>query len=767
VKRTRQLPALLATLGLLLFPLSLSGAAASLTKAQAKSARAPSFVELLAELQALGGRVENSPSERAAFGLIESTCRSAHLDLSSISFDESSDGYSYSRILEARVHGARDDELVVVVPVDSWIDAKAGRDGAVAIALALEEAASLGTEAASGRAPPISVRFVFLGAERRGLGATGEEASLGSRTWIARAVVPENIAVLYLSMDDLPVSIAVENAGAGILSPFWYYDRVRLALEAAGFPLRLEANRMQIYRLGLADSYGPAAPYLAANIPALAIRGQGDAPPADAQTIGESFSVFMNRFLDQNRAGFSDTWDRHYLIFQLGSLSAVVREPAYVAFLVCFSILALGAALLLSVTRREELRAVADRVPIMAAQLFALFLALCAILLAERGAAAIDALIIGSDDFWRLSPRLFMVSRIVSSFFLFLSLLSILVERCILTPNPYFYEFAALVCLAFDIFIFAAIRLPLSFYFVWAFVVVGISLALRRPLTTLVAYGLMYAPLLLLAVELLVRPELSLYRRIIVQGFGGILALAATTLPFFTFAASPLLFYSKHGARARSRAALGFAAVALAIETAALGSALFGAARSSSGARSGPELTLSETLDQDRGEFSDRLLADRRIGKGLLFRGDRRLPYGSSRDTATLSGPDAERRIEIRQYRSFFLDRVTDRIEVDCASAPYAVKLDLRSDSDLQIYDCDLPYRVSLDGKSAEVFAGINPGRRLQFSLTVPRGFRASLVIKADYLHPLVPYRYAGGGSPREGTFSVLATAALRGEAAE
>ena len=481
--------------------------------------------------------------------------------------------------------------------------------------------------------------------------------------------------------------------------------------------------------------------------------------------VGREFTVFLQNLLVRNERGFSESWDRHYLIFQLGGLSAVVREAAYVAFLICFSALAVGGALVLSVTRRSALKAAVHRMPIMAAQLLALFAALCAIVLVERGASALESLLIGSSDFWRLSPRIFAAARVLSSFFLFLSILSVLVERRVLTPNPYFYEFTALVCLTLDIYVFAAIRLTLSFYFIWAFFIVAISLAARKPFATLIAVCLMYVPLGLLAVELILRPEFAVYGRLMAPTVANGLVIAATTLPFFTFVASPLLFYSRHGAAARRHASAVFALVVFLIEGGLLAFAALGPARLPPGAAGAADFKLSETLDQDRGGFTAYLSADRRIGRGVLLRGDTRLPYRSASDRVVLHGRDDERIVEVGQSRSFFLDRVNDTITISWAQSPYSVELRLQGEKELQIYDCDLPYRVSLDGKSAVIFSGVNPGRSLRFSLTVPRDFSATLAVRSIYLHSLHAYRFAGGGSPDEGGSSVTFTSRLSGKA--
>ncbi|HTX73695.1 MAG TPA: hypothetical protein VMC79_12775, partial [Rectinemataceae bacterium] len=713
------------------------------------------FPQLLEAVRACGPRLENSASERACFDLIESVCRGSGLSPRSIPFGESSEGYSYSRIIEARLSGGLPDELAIIVPVDEWVDAEPGQDGASGIALALAGVEEYGAAAASGQAPALSLRFVFLGAERRGPRSSGEEAALGTKTWLSRAELGGKTAVLYLSTEGLPEGFALENAGGGILSPLWHYDRIRRSLESAGFPLRLEANRMQLYRLGLADSYGPAAAYLSAGIPAVDIRGQGTAPESEKVELGVQFSTFLRELVRANQQGFSDTWDRHYLIFQLGSVSAVVREPVYVAFLVAFSILATAGALILSITRRDALKAAAHRVPIIAGQLFILFVSLCILLSVERARSTLDAFILGSPDFWRLTPRVFAASTLLSSFLLFLAFMSLLVERRILTPNPYFYEFAALLCLALDILVFTAIRLPLSFYFVWAFLVVAVSLALRKPSATLLAYVIMYAPLLLLVAELSLRPELSLYGRVISPGVGASLVLAATTLPFFTFAASPLLFYSKRGAAARSRAALLFSLAALLVEAASLGNAAVIARRARLGDWSLAQGAVSETFDQDSSDFTTSFRADCRVGTARLLRGGSSLILASATSRAVQSGHEEQRFLEVQQRHSSFLDRVTDSIAVDSAQPPYSIELQLDGGVELQIYDCDLPYTVALDGRRATIFTGINPGSHFSFSLTVPRSFAATLSIRAHYLHPLVPYVFPDGSRPADGSFMV------------
>jgi hypothetical protein len=513
-----------------------------------------------------------------------------------------------------------------------------------------------------------------------------------------------------------------------------------------------------VYRLGLADRYGPAAPYLEAGIPAVELRSArvGTGVAID----GARYASLVDSLLAENSAGYPESWDLHYLIFEAGRFVATVRETAYVGFVVAVCAASAAFVLGLTIARRTAAKSLLARAPLLLWQVAALYAALVAVYLAGTVVARIDALALGSSDAWRITPRIFGGARILSSMLLFLAFISLLVERRALTSNPYFYEFAALLCLGVDVFVFSAVNLPISFLFLWAFAFVGVSLATRRGWATIAAYGLMYAPVLLIAADLVARPEYKVYSRLIAPGAMGSLTLAAFTLPFFVFTASPLLFFAPHGTLARKRTAALLATVAVAVEGLALLAATTGSvARGSTEAMA----EISEAIDQDTGAYAAKMKARGRLGSGTILRGSSALTYSSTGDEDRLAGLDTSRYVSGSQARTFFLDRCTDTVRLDFASPPFMLVLEVRSERELDIYDCGLPYRVSLDGKSAEIFAQANPGRSLSFPITFPREFAASLEITAEYLEPLVPYSFPDGSVPAPGRFTVSATMNLAG----
>jgi len=698
--------------------------------------------KILTDIISIGSRAEGTIGESRTMEYIGQTLKAAGLSSDSIDFSQVRDGYSSSRIIETRIRGAREDELAILVPVNSWVDAPVPSEGAFGIALALSEALRLSKKTQDGEKSPISLRFVFLGAEKRGRKADGEMVSLGSKTWIARQAGRARLAVLYLNMEDAPSRLAVRSAGDGVLSPYWFYEGVRRALETSGIGYSLEANRLQAYRLGLASDYGAAAGYLEADIPAIELRGDS------IEAIGVSatgwFEKFVTLFMSEERGGFAETWDRHYFIFQIGKLSAVLREKNYVAFLVLVFAVVASSFLIATVARRKAAKQLLHRIPTMMAEVTSLFLVLAIVFLAGKGIAKLDALVLGSVDAWRLSPRIFAAARILFSFFLFLSLLSFLVELRLLSSNPFFYEFAALFCLAIDSLAFSAADLSASFYFMWALVFVEISLASRKRWVTLVAYVLMYVPLIVIAQELAVRPELSSYRKLIAPEYLDVIYLSALTFPFFVFTVSPLLFYARRGARARRRMVVLFAACALSVEAFALMYSIVSTTLSGTQRR---DLGISELIDQDTGKFEVELTGLRRLGKGSLECRGTRFEYDSMGDRAYLGGDDKEARIGIKETVAPFLDRIDDSISIRFGVPPYRVDIALEASDAILVYDCNFPYKVAVDGRSAVIYPGVNPGETLGLSLTVSSSFHARLVVKAWYLASLETYTQSAGAS--------------------
>jgi hypothetical protein len=705
------------------------------------------FGKHLEELGRLGSRTEGSAAEAGTIAYIRGIAAAAGLDLRESPLADLADDHSYSRALTIHFDGKRSDLLVFIVPLDGHSDGPSA-EGDAGIALALAGAEDLLYAMKAGMALPISVEFCFLGGERRGTVAEGVTSSAGSNWWIDNIDESRATAVVYLSLDRAPGTLGLHNASLGVLSPYWFYDRTRQALAGSGFEYTLSPNRMQGYRLGLLARPGPLVPYLGAGIPALELRSEaGGAVLADPVV---AFDKFLRSLVAGNSGGFLDLWDRDYSPFQVGSFSFVVREGPYVLLLLGFISLVAMVVLGLSIARRGRIPDLMRKLPRRLGNLALLLLLALFAFLSTWFCLKLETAIIGSPDAWTLRPALFSLGRLVVTLSVFLGCLSLFVSWRWLSPDPWFYEVAALILLGLDVLLFAFISLPLSVYFCWGFALTLVSILVRKPLASILAIVFLYLPFALLVAEMIATPESSLLAALFTPDPVTVWILAIAILPFASLTASPLLFLAPRGEGRRRVAAAVFISIAVLVEASLVVIA-------DAAARTGPIL-FSETIDQDAGTFRLDLKTRARMGEAELTRGGRTFVLRSETDKAMTSGDEKTRMIAARITARAFLDRVTHGVTLSFVREPDSLELRLDSKRPLTIYDCSQPYHVSLDGLSARVFVGPGMPNPLRLEITTSPDFAASLGVRAIYSKPLYEYRSPGPRLLRPGRFSVAAS---------
>jgi hypothetical protein len=233
---------------------------------------------------------------------------------------------------------------------------------------------------------------------------------------------------------------------------------------------------------------------------------------------------------------------------------------------------------------------------------------------------------------------------------------------------------------------------------------------------------LVCVPFGLLASEMLAAPEFSALPAIVSPGPATWAILAIVLLPFATLLASPLLFLAPRGERRRITAFLAFLALALVVEGALV-------SRTAVSAASAP-IRLSETLDQNSGSWSIILESSLRIGSGTLTRDGSEFPFLVPGDRIELQGGDAAKLLTVSSSRRAFLDRIGWKVEMAFETPPDSLVLELVAPRPLAIYDCSVPYKVSLDGLSARIFVG--PGFAAPFAFEITTGPDFGAVLETD-----------------------------------
>ncbi|HUX36845.1 MAG TPA: hypothetical protein VMV44_02965 [Rectinemataceae bacterium] len=691
------------------------------------------FEALLAQLRAFGPRTEGGPGEAAAAKWIASLLEAGGLSPSMDPLDNLVDDQSDASAVSVRIPGRNDNLLVFIAPLDQHRDGPEG-EGDAAIALMLAELRRIASLPAAGRLPPISMQVVFLPGDKRGSINEGLSQGPGPAWWLAGLDAANPTAVVYLSIDSSRGPIALRNAERGVLSPWWLYDRAVSALGVSGLAFVVHPNRMQGYRLGLLSGRGPLAPYLDGGIPAIELRG-GTAGP-DSPGDAPAFSRFVEALVEGNAQGFLDTWDRNYSSFRFGSLALEIREGPYMVFLLFFSAGIAILVLTISLRRRALIPRFLEKLPHRLLNLGLLGLLSVVAVLLSFACLGLESLVLGAVSSWKAAPGLFAVMRVLVSVFAFLGILSLAVSRHWISPDPWFYEIAALVLFGLDIFLFAFLSLPLSLYFCWAFIVVLVSTLVRRKIASVFAVLLMMVPIGLVAWEMFATPESSALAFVIAPDPGKGLLLSLVILPYATMFSSPLLFFAPRGIRKRRAAARFFIALAIVAELVPIAVV---AARMKT-----MPLSLSESFDQSTSTWKARVESDTRLSALALSRNGAPEPLRSETASALLRGVDSARPISLDVKVRDFLDRSNSSLSLDFPRAPDSISLSILSDKPLAIYDCSLPYRVDLDGHGARVFVGPGKGKRLTFTLTTDAALAARLIVDADFAGGLSDWKLAG-----------------------
>ena len=379
-----------------------------------------------------------------------------------------------SATVEAVVPGALPDSLLVAVPLappapapgDSiavWRRLVEPTVSGIAPAVALGFARSL---AGAPQPPPITVRFLFLGAEH---GAAEQGYPAGSRRFLQEFQAGAPVAVLYLDLRGIPSHLVPYAGGAGIESPPWLHDRVVTALQAAGNPLRLtRANTIHLVRLGLTPR-SLLAPFHRAGLPGLLLAGQYR-PLDDSESLlwPDRMQEFLALLLASFADGVPDEWGRHYLLFNRPRSPLIVAEPDYLLALIL--VLGLAITYLFAVSTRlrfflAPLWRDLWRIPLLAAVTFAAV---------SAGTAAVRLLPVlrGTPTLWHEAPLLFVTLKLTVALLTAALLRYVAAARWFPQPRRQpvarFYWAAAVVLLFALGAGAAALNIALAFPLVWA-----------------------------------------------------------------------------------------------------------------------------------------------------------------------------------------------------------------------------------------------------------------------------------------------------------
>jgi hypothetical protein len=651
-------------------------------------------------------------------------------------FSELQDGHSFSRVLEAVLPGTGADELVVVVPVDTgrilelYADSDTPRSFVQDI---LEGAANL-TE----QPLPVSLRLVFAGDEHAS--GVSAEKGLGSRLFLQN-YFPEGVAaVLYFDVLEVPETFRINPGGNGVVSPVWLVRRVIDALNASEFSYEIEANRLQVYRTGLADTAGPADPYMQREYPAITLSESGSSSISrSSQPRPErnaSWTIIQN-VMELSREGFPRDWDRNYLLFHVHNRLLFLGERQYLTLFMAVICITLVYGFL----HRDRVARYTQTIIKNVWNLPVLFAVLYVFLLASTAILRLILELRNYPEFWQTLPLSFFTLKISLTVFFFLVSLHF-IFRLPFSKNGSFYSASALVLLFIGMMAIGAIRISYSAYFLWAYLWAFLFSTARS--IRVMVLSLLAAPIWLFwaASEILIIPELNTTRILLLSSVQGNLVLALVILPFLLMIIR-LDFLIRHPRPGGTR--FGIMLLTITFGGISLLFFLFLVQVNLFRGNTLQPVVISESRPADADAIRLSVTSPAPIPETVLYRGDNvyRLEENRRRFRTEFLAPNPP--VVASVSRTSFLDR--SRIEVEFLVAEPMDSLEIRlfSPEQILILDSDFPYRVELNGQSADFFIGSQPPNPLSLEFTVPDTLSFTLEYTAGWSTLTYPVRLSPG----------------------
>ncbi len=672
----------------------------------------------LSLLQSHYPRIEGSKAENEILAFIEERLKNYNISFNRFDFQESDLNHSFSSSLEATITGKTEDTLILAVPLNHPPEADKEYDCSINIALAMSILEQLKIEK-----PPITVKVLFLGAEY------GEEPDypMGSRLFL-RDFYPEyRVMVLYLNMKTIPSRLHVRGGGRGIVAPYWLFERCTDALKETDLFFLVRGNENQIFRIGLDSKRTIIEPFLFAGYPAICFEGEYKGiSPMERENWVFSFDLFFNTFLKSFEEGIPETWDRHYLFFQVRDFYFSIGERSYLIILITIMSLVLLYALIFSKMMKKYLKTLFRNIWNLPVFILISFTLLFISTLVLEGILCIRRM----ETLWTAFPLLFLAFKLTLPFLIFISLFGFL-KKLHFSRNGSFYSASAILFLVLDILILALINISFTYYFVWALTFTLLfSATSNRPLKILFFLASPYW-ILKTVIELFALPKLEFCRVILLSKIWGNLLLAVVLIPFILMLIRLRMILRSPGRIKRNTWRLSIVAFfSLMLFILFLIFLIY----SPYNEKNKQPILARYFIDRRISDYYLKLSSPAPIGKLYLLNNRKMKLLDTNAGSFKLTLPEIPDILETELSSTGFLDRKNINLALVPKGNPFRLKLTLIAQDEFVLFDSNFPYIRQPGGREYQILIGVNPPIPLLVQLTLPRDMTFDLTVTLEYL---------------------------------
>ncbi len=560
------------------------------------------------------------------------------------------------------------------------------------------DALPLGARVALGLAARLSgsslsrpVRVAFLADEESALPSDLlPSPHRGLRALAAGLEVPERSPVLYLDLRQEGAALEIRHGSKRRIAPLALVEAVTRSAGAAGYAIPVAVPFNELYRLALID--GPEALKLlhSADIPSLAVAEstRTSRPPPGEEALAAILAAAVARL---SAEGYEA--DERYAFLSLGSLTVPLPEGVSVILFLSTAALMFASFLVYSLTHRHLMVA---RWKVFVLRIWKLALFFLALAGSERAAgAALDLALRAFGAPPEAHPFGAAAMKLLLTLAIYYGLV-LLVDKASAPRRPHFYGTAATLLLSAGALAAAVADITFVPVYLWSVALSFLSSATKSPAVAVGAALL--APLQIV---------LALFAAV---GSGDPSAALAFTRgglaeeAYLAFAALPYLFLFKRAA-------------------------LLSHAGAAKRRRRRPLRSRVRPLTHHR--WTRSLFAGGALAATVAFAANSAAEAQLAPAAVRERVPADDASLAVETSEVTFLDRRTVRIVVKSVEAPARIDAAIEADGRITIYDANVPFSYSEDGKTATFELGEAPPSLFTLEATVPADLTATIKVEA------------------------------------
>ena len=685
-------------------------------------------LELNNQISSFFPRDENSSGEKELFTYLEKTFNDLHISYSVMDYSELELGHSFSKGYSVLINGAKDDLMVIAVPLNNTPGNNSTRDGSINIAIALQL-----LEIFSKFEPPLSIEFLFLGAEK------GPDSiyPIGSRYFLTNFSSTSATILLYLDMDSAGDLLTLKNSSHNDLTPMWMVEKFSELFQRENIDFTNDNIQALAFQSGFEKPSGIIKTYMDNEIPALVIESRIH----NDQILGEdlwvnSFIESILSFILDNSSGFDKEWDRHYIITQVGNVIISVGESE--GIFVMLSVLSILLLVILIKSRNLHLNLKRFRrhfltFPLLLFLTF-MYLFLSTLLIEEL------TFLKNFPTLWKSYPLLFLIFKISMTFFLYSSF-NFLLRGLSISRSHHFYTYSAFVSVFISMFTVLIFNVNYSYFFLWSLLFISIFMITRNEIIKRLSILISPLPILFICYIILTHPYLKISNFLIMSRISGNIFLTIIIMPTLMLISSLNYFHHRNYRHRRN-----FRNILSIIFWGILTIFIFYKFSTSNPYHifNKQPVYIDEHINLNDSSRSILIKSPAPIGDISMQLDEQKLQLKDVSRSAEVTAPMIENLIEIEEDYSTFLDRISLDYIIFAKGSPEYINIKLMSDKSLIIFDSTFPYELTSDGKEIVFFIGRNPKVPLEMKLILPRGSTPHINIQIQY--EIFPYNFKLSG---------------------